>query len=141
MDYWCTSSGVFHMNCSTWINGVPVHVDIRWISCEECHPFLFHMFSTRIFHMDYRCRPTNPRVYLTCNPLCISHVDCLCKFSGVFHVSCFTWNGVPVHVDITWIFCEKCHLILFHLFSTCIFYMDLIGVPIHVYIWWISYDG
>ena len=46
----------------TWINGVPVHVDIRWISCEECHPFLFQMVSTCIFHMDYWC--TYPRVYL-----------------------------------------------------------------------------
>ena len=61
VDYWCTFSGVFHVNCFTWINGVPAHVDIRWISCEECHPFLFHMFSTCIFHMDYWC--TYTRVY------------------------------------------------------------------------------
>ena len=51
VDYWCTFSGVFHVNCFTWIIGVslPVHVDIRWISCEECQPSLFHMFSTCIF--------------------------------------------------------------------------------------------
>ena len=29
VDHWCTFS-----NCFTWINGVPVHVDSRWISCE-----------------------------------------------------------------------------------------------------------
>ena len=40
----------------------PVHVDIRWISYEEYHPILFHMFSTCIVHMDYWC--TYPRVYL-----------------------------------------------------------------------------
>ena len=55
VDYWCTFSGVglFHVTWFTWINGVPVHVAIRWISCEECHPFLFHMFSRCIFQMDY----------------------------------------------------------------------------------------
>ena len=62
VDYWCTFSGVLHVNCFTLINGVPVHVDIRWISCEECHLILFHLFSTCIFHMDYWC--TYPRVYL-----------------------------------------------------------------------------
>ena len=64
VDYWCIFSGVFHMNCYTWINGVGifVHVDIRWISCEGCHLILFHMFSTFIFHMDYWC--TYPHVYL-----------------------------------------------------------------------------
>ena len=45
-----------------WINGIPIHVDIRWISCEECHLILFDMFSLCIFHMDYRF--THPRVYL-----------------------------------------------------------------------------
>ena len=35
--YWCTFSGVFHVNCFTWIISVPIHVDIRWISCEKCH--------------------------------------------------------------------------------------------------------
>ena len=37
VDYWCRStfSGVFHMNCFTWIYGVPVHVDLIWISCED----------------------------------------------------------------------------------------------------------
>ena len=50
------------MNCFTRINGVPVHVDIRWISYEECHLILFHMFPMSIFHMDYWC--TYPRVYL-----------------------------------------------------------------------------
>ena len=58
VDYWCTFSGCFHVNCFTWINGVPAHVDIRWISCEECHLFLFHMFSMCIFHMDYWCTYT-----------------------------------------------------------------------------------
>ena len=44
--------------------------------------------------------------FFKCNPRCISHVIC------------FTWiNGVPVHVDIRWISCEKFHLILFHLLS------------------------
>ena len=32
VDYWCTFSDVFHVDCFTWINGVPVRVDIRWIS-------------------------------------------------------------------------------------------------------------
>ena len=50
------------MNCFTWITGVPVHVDIRWISYEECHLILFHLFSTCIFHMYYWC--TYLRVYL-----------------------------------------------------------------------------
>ena len=52
-DYWCTFSGVIHVNCLTWINGVSLHVDIRWIVSEEFHPILFHMFSTCIFPMDY----------------------------------------------------------------------------------------
>ena len=46
------------MNSFTWINGVPVHVDIR----IQIDIILFHMFSTCIFHMDYWC--TYPRVYL-----------------------------------------------------------------------------
>ena len=25
VDYWCTFSGVFHLNCFTWNNGVSVH--------------------------------------------------------------------------------------------------------------------
>ena len=48
VDYWCTFPGVFHVNCFPWINGVPVHVDIRWISYEECHLPLIHMFP-RVF--------------------------------------------------------------------------------------------
>ena len=48
VDYWCTLSGVFQRSCLTWINGVPVHVDITCISCEECHLILFHLFP-RVF--------------------------------------------------------------------------------------------
>ena len=133
VDYWCTFSGVFHVNCFTWINGVPIHVDIRWISCEECHPFLVsHVFRVYFSHglLVYlsTCIFGGYQVkfepFFMCNPRCISHMD---------------W--IPVHVDIRWISCEDCHLILFHLFSTCIFHMDLIGVPIHVYIWWIACNG
>ena len=64
--YWCTFSGVFHMNCFTWINGVglPVHIDIRWISCEECHLILFHMFFTCIFTSLIGVGYTYPRVYI-----------------------------------------------------------------------------
>ena len=36
------------MNCFRWINGVPVHADIRWISCEVCHPIFFTCFP-RVF--------------------------------------------------------------------------------------------
>ena len=145
---------LYHVNCLTLINGVPVHVDIRWISYEECHLILFDMFSTFLFHMDYWY--TYLRVYLvdikwslclffTCNSRSISHVDYWCTFSGVFHVSCFTWiNGVPVHVNIRWISCEECHLILFHIFSTCIFYMDYWYTYPHVYLvdimWCLSLD-
>ena len=32
VDYWCTFSDEFHVDCFTWINGVPVRMDIRWIS-------------------------------------------------------------------------------------------------------------
>ena len=60
VEKWCTFSGVFHENCFTWINGVPVHLDIRGISWEECHLILFHLFSTCVFHMDYWC--SYPRV-------------------------------------------------------------------------------
>ena len=84
VDYWCTFSGLFHVNCFKWIIGVslPVQVDIRWISCEECQPFLFHMFSTCIFRMDYVC--TYPRVYL---------VDIMWSLSLIF----FTCNLRTLH--------------------------------------------
>ena len=36
------------MNCFKWINGVPVHADIRWISCKECHLIFFTCFP-RVF--------------------------------------------------------------------------------------------
>ena len=55
------------MNCFVWINGVPVHVDIRWISCEKCQLILFHLFHVYFSH--------GLLVYLT---MCISgryHVD------------------------------------------------------------------
>ena len=53
---------VVHVAFLMWIIGVPVHIDIRWISYAECHLILFHLFSTCIIHMDYWC--TYPRVYL-----------------------------------------------------------------------------
>ena len=51
--YWCTFPGVFYVNCFTWIDSVPVHMYIMWISCEVCHLVLFHMFSMCIFNVDY----------------------------------------------------------------------------------------
>ena len=51
----------------TWIIGVPIHVYIWWISSEVW-----------------------ALIFFTCNLLCISHVDCWCTFSDVFHVNCFT---------------------------------------------------
>ena len=54
------------MNCFTWINGVPVHVDIRWISCEEFHLILFHFcFISGGYHVIVEHR-FPPYVYSTC---------------------------------------------------------------------------
>ena len=82
-----------------WIIGVGLHVDIR--------------LSLSLF--------------FTCNPRCISNAGYMVYIFGYIPrlLNCFTWiNGVPVHVDIRLISSEECHLILFHMFSACIFHMD-----------------
>ena len=85
----------FHMNCFIWINSVPVQVDIRWISCEECQPFLFHMFSTCIFYMDYWCIHHLSVVYLVDNKVKFEPYF----FQRVIHVAFLMWI-IAVHFQV-----------------------------------------
>ena len=108
-------------------------MDIRWISCEECHPFLFHMFLTCIFYMDYWCFHVYSRVYIwwissEVWALFFSglihvafHVDCWCTFPDVFHVNCFTWiNGCTsprgYQMDIMWRIPPNFVSLVFHVY-------------------------
>ena len=81
-----------------------------------------------------------PYFFFTGNPRCFSHVDYWCTFSGVFHVNCFTWKMV---YPLTWVsggyHVENATLFCFTCFPR-VFYTRIIGVSIHVYIWWISSD-
>ena len=112
------------MNCSTWIIGVPVHVDIR------CFTF-FHVYFSHglLVYLPF----ISGGYQVKFEPYFFSRVIHVAFFMWiidvhfqVYWVNCFTWiNSVPVHVDnIRWISCEECHLISLHLFSMCIFHID-----------------
>ena len=85
------------MNCFTWINGVPVHVDIRWISCEECHLiFISHVFHVYFVmwiigvsaHLDIRwisCEKCHLMLFLMFST-CIFHLDYWFKYARVYLV-------------------------------------------------------
>ena len=62
---WGKNPGVFHVDFFMCIIGVDLHMDIKWSLS-----FIF-----------FPCMPI---------PRCISHLDCLCTFLGVFQVNCFT---------------------------------------------------
>ena len=98
VDYWCTFSGVFHVNCFMWANGIPAHViskDIMW----RMPPFFVSHVYTCIFHMDYSC--TYPRVYLVDIMWWLSLDSLLmCIPCGVFYVDHWCRSTYPLYY--TW---------------------------------------
>ena len=92
---------------------------------------VLHMWLTRGYQVEFE------PIFFTCNLCCISHVDYLCTFSGVFHVNCFTWingeypfmwiSGVYHMKNATW-FSFTCFSRVFSTWNIGV------GLPIHVLI-------
>ena len=93
---------------------------------------VFHVYSSRGL-LVYLSTCIYGRYYVMFEPrfpfdvysMWLFYVKRWCTYKCVLHVILFAWiNGEPIHVDINWIPCEVCHLILFHMISTCFFHID-----------------
>ena len=99
-------SGLFHVDFFTCIISGDLHVDIK---------------------------SSLGLIYFMCNPHCLYHVDHWCTFSNCFRIVSrgsmvypFTSIADGYHVNNATLFC----------FTSCprVFFTNIIGVPIHVYI-------